>query len=318
MGTKRAEVPVELDGERADRITSVLAGVSREAARRLVEEGAATFDGRKVAPDAHLTAGLWLEVNLRPAPPRLTPEDVSFLVRYEDANLAVIDKPAGLVVHPGAGLSTGTLAAGIIKRWPGTVGVGDEDRWGIVHRLDRDTSGLMVVALTREALRGLRRDLARRTLERTYLALVHGDPGAGRGTVDAPLARDPRARGRFRVDPQGRPARTHYRLLAWWEEPRLALLEVSLETGRTHQIRVHLASIGHPVVSDGVYGRADHLVPRQFLHATRLRFTHPVTGEPIDVVSPLPEDLEALVRVLGPPRRGGLPDFREAGGSEAG
>jgi 23S rRNA pseudouridine1911/1915/1917 synthase len=318
VGTKRAEVPAELDGERADRITSILAGVSREVARRLVEEGAATFDGRVVSPHARLTAGLWLEVRMPPDPPRLAPEDVSFRVQYEDRDLAVVDKPAGLVVHPGAGRATGTLAAGIIKRWPATVGVGDEDRWGIVHRLDRDTSGLMVVALTGEALKGLRRDVARRALERTYLALVHGDPGAGRGTVDAPLARDPRARGRFRVDPQGRSARTHYRLLAWWEGPRLALLEVGLETGRTHQIRVHLASIGHPVVSDPVYGHPDYLARRQFLHASRLRFSHPVTGEGVDVASPLPEDLAAVIEGLGPPQRGSLPDFSKAGRAEAG
>ena len=304
MPTGRYEVPAHLDGERADKVVAALAGVSRSQARRLVEEGEATLDGAPVAARQRVSAGQVVEV-AAPAPaPILEAEEVPFGVAYEDAHLAVVDKPAGVVVHPGAGEVRGTLAAGILHRWPGVRGVGEEGRWGLVHRLDRDTSGLLVVALTGEAWRALRRAMAAHRVERTYLALVHGVPEAPTGTVEAPLGRHPRRWGHFRVDAAGRPARTHYRCLAAWPSRRLALLEVRLDTGRTHQIRVHLASIGHPVVADPRYGRDDRLAPRLFLHATRLRFTHPVTGEELVVDSPLPPDLEEARQRLGEPARG--------------
>ncbi len=293
-------VPDNLAGERADRIVAVLAGVSRALARRLVESGAATFDGGCVDPKQRLAVGTLVAVEVPETDPSLVSEAVAFEVRYEDRHLAVVDKPAGVVVHPGAGRREGTLAAGILHRWPQVRGVGDEQRWGIVHRLDRDTSGLLVVALDTEALVGLRDAVRQRRLERTYRALVEGIVESATGTIDAPLGRDPRHPTRFRIDPEGRHARTHYRRLMVWPVPARSLLEVRLETGRTHQIRVHLATIGHPVVADGAYGRgvAGH---RVWLHSTRLAFDHPLTGERIDVESPIPEDLQGVLDALGRP-----------------
>jgi len=304
MTPTRAEVPAALAGERADKVVAVLAGVSRTVARRLLEEGRATIDGAPAAPRARVAAGQWVEAEV-PAPAVLQPGEVPFAVRYEDEHLAVVDKPPGVVVHPGAGRGgEGTLAAGILQRWPQVRGVGDEGRWGIVHRLDQDTSGLLVVALSPVAFPPLRQMLARHEVERTYLALVHGVPAAVTGTIEAALGRDPRQRGRVRVDVTGRAARTHYRRRTSWPGADLALLELRLETGRTHQIRVHLAAIGHPVVADRRYGRDDGLAPRTFLHAARLRFTHPVTGVEVIVESPLPPDLAGVLEGLGEPSGG--------------
>ena len=307
MPTQRLEVPAGLAGERADKALAAMAGLSRSLARRLLEEGAATVDGAPVSPRRSLTAGQVLALELPGPAPALAPEEVPFVVHYEDPYLAVVDKPSGVVVHPGAGRGSGTLAAGIMHRWPQVRGVGEEGRWGIVHRLDKDTSGLLVVALAHEAWPALRRAISRHLVERRYLALVHGGPAAASGTIDAPLGRSSRRRGLVQLAPGGRPARTHYRCLARWPERGLSLLEVTLETGRTHQIRVHLASIGHPVVADPVYGREGGPAPRLFLHAARLRFAHPITGEQIEVRSPLPADLEEVLRALGEP----VPEGRE-------
>ncbi len=293
-------VPDDLGGERADRIVAVLAGVSRTVARAMVEGGDATFDGTTVDPKTRIPAGAVLEATLPEADPGLVPEAMDLVVRYEDEHLAVVDKEPGVVVHPGAGQRTGTLAAGILHRWPRIRGVGDDDRWGIVHRLDRETSGLLVVALDHEALAGLRDAIRRRAIVRTYFALTDGVVESATGTIDAPLGRDPKRPTRFRVDPDGRFARSHYRRLAVWPDARRSLLEVTLETGRTHQIRVHLASIGHPLFADGVYGRGEP-GRRVWLHAIRLGFDHPTTGESIEVESPLPDDLQAVLDELGTP-----------------
>ena len=303
MPAIRAEVPEALAGERADKVVAALSGVSRTLARRLLEEGRVTVNGAVVSPRERVEAGDRVEAEI-PGPAVLEPEAVPFEVRYEDEDLAVVDKPPGVVVHPGAGRSgVGTLAAGILQRWPGVRGVGEEERWGIVHRLDQDTSGLLLVALSQAAWPSLRRMMALHEVERTYLALVHGIPQAATGTVDAPLGRDPRQRGRVRVEAAGREARTHYRCLRSWRGPGLALLELRLETGRTHQIRVHLAAIGHPIVADRRYGRDDGLAPRTFLHACRLRFTHPITGVEVVVESPLPADLDGALGKLGEPAK---------------
>ncbi len=303
MPPTRVEVPAALAGERADKVVAALTGVSRTLARRLLEEGRATIDGAAASPRAPVAAGSWVEAEV-PGPAVLEPEAIAFEVRYEDEHLAVVDKPPGVVVHPGAGRGgAGTLAAGILQRWPGVRGVGEEGRWGIVHRLDQDTSGLLVVALSETAWPPLRGMMARHEVERTYLALVHGIPEAATGTIEAPLGRDPRRRGKVRVEAQGREARTHYRCRATWPGRELALLELQLETGRTHQIRVHLAAIGHPVAADRRYGRDDGLAPRTFLHAARLRFTHPITGVEVQVESPLPADLEEALQRLGEPAR---------------
>jgi len=303
----RIPVPAELDGERADLIVARVAEVSRSLAKQMLDEGAALVDGERAAPRDRLQAGTFLDLEVPEPEPLLEPEEVSFEVRYEDEHLAVVDKPAGLVVHPGAGRRTGTLAAGLLHRWPGVHGVGDEGRWGIVHRLDRDTSGLLVVALDAAAYAGLREAMGRREVTRIYLALVHGRDVPPTGTIDAPLVRDPRHPTRFRVGRSGRFARTHYRRLAVWDGPGLTLLEVRLETGRTHQIRVHAASIGYPVAGDPVYGRGGDGFTRLWLHAARLGFVHPVIGDDVEVAAPLPADLADALRKLGAPSRGEAP-----------
>jgi len=217
-----------------------------------------------------------------------------FSIAYEDEHLLVIDKGAGVVVHPARGHREGTLSQMLAPAIAG----GDPERAGIVHRLDRDTSGLLVVSRTDEAHRALQLALAERRIEREYLALVEGRPPARTGTVDAPIGRDPRVRTRMAVGgAHPRAARTHFTLERAFADA--SLLRLRLETGRTHQIRVHMQAIGHPVYGDPEYGTAGLLgLERQFLHSSRLAFTHPFTGERIDVQSPLPEDLASALAQL--------------------
>jgi 23S rRNA pseudouridine1911/1915/1917 synthase len=216
------------------------------------------------------------------------PAPAPFTIAYEDEHLLVIDKAPGLVVHPARGHREDTLSQLLAPSLAG----GEPERAGIVHRLDRDTSGLLVVARSEEAHRLLQQALAQRRIEREYLALVEGRPPARSGTIDAPIGRDPRVRTRMAVDGSGaREARTHFTLERALAET--SLLQLRLETGRTHQIRVHLQAIGHPVCGDPEYGSAGLLgLERQFLHATRLAFEHPLTGRRVEVRSPLPEDLQ--------------------------
>jgi 23S rRNA pseudouridine1911/1915/1917 synthase len=284
-------IPDHLAGERADKIVAELAGISREKARRLFEDGV-SVNGSRVDPNNRLAGGS-IEFARPPAELGTVAEDVPFEVRWEDAHVLVVDKPAGIVVHPGAGRKTGTLASGLLHRYPELEGIGQEGRWGIVHRLDQGTSGLLLVARTAASFEFLTAEMAARRIHRSYLALVHGVPAMPTGTIDAPIGRDPVHPTRKKVVPDGRPARTHYRVKE--DFGKTSLLEVELETGRTHQIRVHLATIGHPVVGDRSYTRrADPVrVKRIFLHAARLAFNHPVTGIEIVVESPLPADLAA-------------------------
>lgn len=291
-------VPADLDGERFDRTLSLLAAVSRAEARRLVDEGLATRNGVAAAPADRVAEGDELafpepeEVHHEPDP------TVGFDVLWEDDVAAVVDKPAGLVVHAGAGRRVPTLAAGLVARWPEMAEVGEPGRWGLVHRLDRDTSGALLVAKTQAALDALADQLRRREVARTYLALVDGHFGTPTGTIDAPIERDPDVPTRRRVGPFGRPARTHYRVLERFERPETSLVEVRLETGRTHQIRVHLAAIDHPVVADRVYRRSSTPtlgLHRTWLHAARLGFAHPTDGVPVTVESPLPAELAATL-----------------------
>lgn len=294
-------VPAGLDGARLDRVVAVMGEMSRAAARRLVEAGEVTVDGTVVAEARlRLATGQRLMIPPTAPAPELIPEPVPFDIVHGDEHLIVIDKPPGLVVHPGAGQSEGTLAAGILHRFPQVAGVGQEGRWGIVHRLDRDTSGLMVVALTTAAYEGLSAQVSDREMERHYLALVDGTFGVPTGTVDAPIARDPTRPTRQRVDPAGRPAITHYVVERSYPESDVSLLRVRLDTGRTHQIRVHMAAIDHPLAGDRVYRPGPDRVPspRLFLHATRLTFAHPLTGEPLAVDAPLPTDLEDVLATL--------------------
>jgi 23S rRNA pseudouridine1911/1915/1917 synthase len=279
-------------GTRLDQFLSAPVG-SRAQAQHLIDAHRVRVDGRP-RPKRHLVrAGEVIEVEQETAPPEADARsDAEFRVAYEDEYLLVVDKPAGVVVHPARGHATGTLAQALTGR-----GAGGEDPWraGIVHRLDRDTSGLLVVAKSDSVHRSLKALLASRRLRREYLALVDGHVPARTGTVEAPIGRDRRDRMRMSVEanrPRG--ARTHFeieRIL-----PAATLLRVVLETGRTHQIRVHMAAIGHPVCGDPVYGVAGRYgLNRQFLHAQRLAFAHPVTGEPLDVRSPLPDDLLAAL-----------------------
>ncbi len=310
ISTLRTEVPDELAGERADRVVAVLAGVSRAEARRLVEAEAATIGGEPVEPRHRVAGGAVVEVALAAPEPALQPEEVPFEVRYEDDHVAVVDKPPGVVVHPGAGRATGTLAAGLLARWPELEGVGEPGRWGIVHRLDRETSGLLLVAKRADALSRLQQAIRDRHVGRTYLALVGGGFDIPTGTVDAPIGRDPRQPTRMAVRSDGRPARTHYTRLAEWDADGVALVEVRLETGRTHQVRVHLAAIGHPVIGDSAYGRraTPPVDPgRVWLHATRIAFQHPDTASDVSVQSPLPMDLAASLAALGDPSAGAVP-----------
>lgn len=293
-------VPADLDGERLDRVVSVLGGMSRGSGKRLVEDGLVVVGERAGRPRDRVRTGD--EITF-PPPDEARPlvaVPVDFGVAYEDDHLVVVDKPSGLVVHPGAGENPVTLAAGILHRYPQVLGVGQEDRWGVVHRLDRDTSGLMVVALTNVAYDGLAAQVRDRTVERRYLALVDGLFEVPTGTIDAPIQRDPRRPVRRQVHPAGRPARTHYSVEEAYPETGVTLMAVRLETGRTHQIRVHFAAIDHPLVGDSLYrNRPDRIAtPRMFLHSASLAFVHPVSGDQIELRSPLPDDLNQVVTRL--------------------
>lgn len=284
-------VDSDLAGTRLDAALGALEAIgSRAEAQRMIDEGRVVVDGRVRAKRHQLRAGELIEAYPRPPEPSsLAPEDLPLEIRFEDEHLIVVDKPAGIVTHPSRGHSGGTLVNGLLGRQ--VAGGDDPTRPGIVHRLDRDTSGLLVVARTERAHRRLGRLMRRREIERTYLALAHG-PMPPAMEIDRPIGRDPRRRTRMAVVEGGREAVTRLRRIE--EIGRFGLLEVRLETGRTHQIRVHLESVGCPVVGDPVYGRREPSLglERQFLHAARLAFPHPESGEPIEVESPLPPDLE--------------------------
>jgi 23S rRNA pseudouridine1911/1915/1917 synthase len=290
-------VEPEAVGERLDVFLARAAG-SRAAAQRLIAAGRVLVDGEPRAKRHTVAAGE--RVTIAPADEAPAPEvpDAPYAIVYEDEHLLVIDKPAGVVVHPARGHEAGTLAQALAGR---AAGGDDPRRAGIVHRLDRDTSGLLVVARTEPAHAALKEQLRHREITREYLALVEGRPAARAGTIDAPLGRDRRMRTRVSTDTdEPRPAVTHFEV----EQPLtgFTLLRVRLETGRTHQIRAHLLAIGHPVAGDREYGRSGLLgLERQFLHAERLAFRHPVTGEPVDVRSPLPGDLRAALGRLDRP-----------------
>jgi 23S rRNA pseudouridine1911/1915/1917 synthase len=290
----KRRVPDDAAGERLDRFLASLPEVSsRNAAERLLANGAVLLDGVPRGKSHRLAGGE--EVEFEPpeqADGRLIAESMSLQISWEDEHLLVVDKPAGLVVHPAPGHAHGTLVHGLLAH---DAAGGDEERPGIVHRLDRDTSGLMVVARSEEAHRRLQSLVRRHELERRYLALVAGRPRSRRGRIEAPIGRDRRDPFRRSLDTDSpRPAVTHFELTELL--PRHALLDVRLETGRTHQIRVHLAAIGLPVAGDAVYGRPRELgLERQFLHAFRLAFPHPLTGEAVEAESPLPSDLETAL-----------------------
>ena len=287
-------VPGSLGGERVDKAVALLSGLPRSQVNHLVDAGAVRVDGRPVASRSRrLVAGEVLDVDVpAPADRSLVPDPaVEVPVVFEDDHVVVVDKPAGLVVHPGAGNQGGTMVHGLVARHPDLAGVGgDEGRPGVVHRLDAGTSGLLVVARTDEAFHLLVAQLAARTVERRYRALVHGRVASPAGVVDGPIGRDPRDPTRQAVVAGGKEARTHYEVVDRTDDT--SLLACRLETGRTHQIRVHLAGIGHPLVGDVLYGGQPDLgLGRPYLHAFRLAFTHPATGERVAFESPVPPDL---------------------------
>jgi 23S rRNA pseudouridine1911/1915/1917 synthase len=298
-------VPAALAGERVDRVVAMLTGLTRADVAALVEDGAVTLRGRVVTkPSAKVAEGDALDIVVPDAPAEVgaQPEaDVEVPVLYADDDVIVVDKPQELVVHPGSGNATGTMASGLLARFPELAGVGEPERPGIVHRLDKGTSGLLVVARTPEAYDSLVGQLSARTVSRRYLALVWGEPTPATGMVDAPIGRSRKDPTRMTVSSSGREARTRYEVLERFTEPiDASLVECRLETGRTHQIRVHLAAIGHPIVGDPRYRgkRAAFATPRPFLHAHALAFDHPRTGDPVAFESPLPADLTAVLARL--------------------
>jgi 23S rRNA pseudouridine1911/1915/1917 synthase len=279
--------------ERLDRALAGRVEVgSRSLAERLIADGAVLVDGQSRSKSHRLEGGEEVVVELPPEAGPLEPEEMDLRIAFEDEHLLIVDKPAGVVVHPGTGHRSGTLVHGLLAH---EAAGGDEERPGIVHRLDRDTSGLLVVARSDEAHDRLQELIRRRRVERRYLALVKGTPRSRTGRIEAPIGRDRLDKSRHSLDTATpRDAVTHFEVLELLGSR--ALLELTLETGRTHQIRVHLEAVDLPVAGDPTYGSPGDLgLERQFLHAARLAFEHPFTGNRIDIESPLPDDLAAAL-----------------------
>ena len=312
--TIRLEVGTDGEGERLDRWLAANAGtLTRSRIQRLIEQGRVTVDGGRARPALRLRAGMTILVEEPdPEPVDVRPEAIPLRILHEDDDILVLDKPPGLVIHPAAGNPDGTLVNALLHHCRGRLsGIGGVERPGIVHRLDKDTTGVMVVAKTDRAHLALSRAFQWRTTAKTYLAVVYGVPDPPEGVVDASLGRHPHDRKRMAVVASGRPARTLYRVA---ERHRgTALLHCRLVTGRTHQVRVHMAHIGHALIGDPLYaGRqwrnldepaasACRDFPRQALHAWRLEFDHPATGERVAFEAPIPDDLRALLATLRTP-----------------
>jgi 23S rRNA pseudouridine1911/1915/1917 synthase len=302
----------EARGVRLDRFLAAhLPDISRARVQALIEEGAVRVDGAAAKASVRLREGTLVAVVIpEPAPADPQPEDLPLAVVHDDPRFLVIDKPAGLVVHPGAGAASGTLVNALLFHVRDLSGVGGVLRPGIVHRLDKGTSGLVVIAKDDAAHRALSAQFAAREVRKEYVAVVHGLPARAEGTIDRPIGRDPVHRRRMAIDaPRARAARSTYAVRERLDGA--ALLDVRIHTGRTHQIRVHLASLGHPIAGDELYGgrrtpssrrpaarAALAAFPRPALHAARLGFRHPATGDPLAFESPLPPDLQALLGAL--------------------
>jgi 23S rRNA pseudouridine1911/1915/1917 synthase len=304
--TDRRSLPVPdgLEGERLDAALARLFGFSRSRAAALVESGHVQLDGGAPAKSDRVKAGAWLEVEL-PDPPNpvvIVPERVEGMsIVYDDDDIVVVDKPVGVAAHPSPGWSGPTVVGGLAGAGFRVSTSGAAERQGVVHRLDVGTSGLMVVAKSERAYTVLKRQFRTRTVDKVYHALVQGHPDPSRGTVDAPIDRHPDHDARWAVVAGGRPSVTHYDTLEAF--PAASLLEIHLETGRTHQIRVHMSALRHPCVGDLAYGADPTLAARlglhrQWLHAVRLRFDHPDTGERVEFESPYPADLQHALDLL--------------------
>lgn len=296
-------VPDGLDGDRLDVGMARLLGLSRQRAAALIEDGQVTLDGRSTAKSERLEAGSWLEVRIPRQPQaQVVPTEVDDLrIVHDDDDLVVVDKPVGVAAHPSIGWSGPTVVGHLAAAGFSIATSGAAERQGVVHRLDVGTSGLMVVAKSEHAYAALKRAFKERTVTKIYHALVQGHPDPWQGTVDAPIGRHPRHDWKFAVMDSGRPSVTHYDTL---EAHRYAsLLEVRLETGRTHQIRVHLSALKHPCVADLTYGADPTLaervgLQRQWLHAVRLGFEHPGSGEQVEYASAYPPDLQHALDVI--------------------
>ncbi len=311
--TWEAAVSATDRGARLDQwLATRLPGLSRSRIKALVEGGRVRVQGRVPKAAHRLKPGERVEVDIPPAPrEELAPEPIPLQVVFEDEDVLVVDKPAGMVTHPGAGRSTGTLAAAALAHAPTVAGVGGPRRPGIVHRLDKGTSGLIVLAKSQRAYDALTRQLVRRTVTRRYLCLVQGVLQPSSGVIDKPLARDERSRVRMAIARAGRGRRAVTRFRVLERLPEATFVECTLETGRTHQLRVHLSSLGHPLLGDRTYGaraadrRPDPALPDLIaglggvaLHAAGLTFDHPVTGAPLEFASPLPNRIERLLSHL--------------------
>lgn len=298
------EVPAGFDGERLDLVLGQqLSGLSRSAAQKLMDNGLVTCGGRAVKKNMRVRAGDLISVSLpEPEPAEARPEDIPLDIVWEDSDIIVVNKPRGMVVHPAPGHTGGTLVNALLYHCGAELsGIGGVIRPGIVHRIDKDTSGLLVAAKNDAAHASLSAQLADRSLSRIYQAVVCGRLRDDEGTVDAPIGRHPTDRKRMTVtDRNGRPAVTHYRVLARYSG--YTHVECRLETGRTHQIRVHMAYIGHPLLGDTVYGRKkpEKGLDGQCLHAAQLKLIHPSTGEPMSFSAPLPDWFTDALSRLGP------------------
>ncbi len=306
MDERTHSLTVGSSGERVDRyVATRLSDLSRTAVQRLIGAGDVTVNGETVSSSLRLRAGdVILVREPEPQPVDLRPEPMPLDIVYEDADLLVINKAAGVVVHPGAGHGSGTLVNAVLAHCGDLGGVGGDLRPGIVHRLDKDTSGMIVIAKHDRALQGLQRQFKRRSVTKIYVALVAGDLAQADGVIEAPVARDRQNRQRMAVLASGKPASTRWHVVQRYRDSkgnRYTLLDVYLMTGRTHQIRVHMAWMGYPLVGDDVYGRTvSPLAPRQFLHARELAFEHPISGANCRFSAPLPDDLGAVLRALAP------------------
>jgi 23S rRNA pseudouridine1911/1915/1917 synthase len=287
-------------GERLDKaIAFALPDLSRATIQRLIKSSQVTVDGRASKPSYRVELGDEIVVHMPvEKAPDILPEHIALQVVFEDAHLLAVSKPAGMVVHPAYGHHSGTLVNAILALCPEAADVGGLERAGIVHRLDKDTSGLILVAKSEATRAALQRQFKRRQVKKSYLALVEGHPSPRQGLIDAPIGRDKRQRKRMAIVRSGREARTGYRVIELFGEH--SLVELQPETGRTHQIRVHLAWLGHPVVGDQVYGycRQRLLQHRHFLHAHKLELVHPITSASLSLTAPLPDDLADLLRRL--------------------
>ncbi len=305
MTEQQIEFTVGMSGERLDKLVVEQVGdaLSRAQIQALIKDGKVTVNGAQVKSGVKLKGGEHIAVTItsRDSTEEVMPEAIPLVVVYDDKDIAVIDKPAGMTVHPGTGNEKGTLVSALLSRWPEIASMNIvEKRVGIVHRLDKETSGLIVIAKNDAARLKLQAQFQARTVSKIYLALVERMPATVSGRIEAPIARDPNQRKRMAVLRGGKPAITEYQVIEHDFRGEQALVRVTLLTGRTHQIRVHMAFIGSPIVGDGIYGyRKQRLgLKRQFLHATEISFDHPTTGERLKFESPLPVGLKNTLEKL--------------------